>query len=50
MTNLARALGIGGEKTFFKIESFWGDRIQDPITWLENFKQATKANWWNAER
>ena len=49
MTDLARALGIGGEKTLFKIESFWGDGTQDPITWLENFEQATKANRWNAE-
>ena len=27
MTDLARVLGIGSEKTLFKIESFWGNRI-----------------------
>ena len=31
MTELARALGASGEKTLFKIESFQGDRTQDPI-------------------
>ena len=49
MTNLARALDISSEKILFKIEFFWGDGTQDPITWLENFEQATKTNWWNAE-
>ena len=44
MTELARALDTGGEKTLFKIESFQGDRTQDPITWLESFEQAAKAN------
>ena len=32
MTELARALGTGSEKTLFKIESFRGDGTQDPIT------------------
>ena len=50
MTKLARALGTGGEKTLFKIKSFRGDRTQDPITWLESFEQAAKANQWNAVR
>ena len=48
MTELARALGTSGEKTLFKIESFRGDGTQDPITWLESFEQAAKANRWNA--
>src|SRR5207253_6335020 len=50
MTELARVLGTGGEKTLFKIESFRGDGTQDPITWLESFEQAAKANRWNAIR
>ena len=48
MTKLARALGISGKKTLFKIESFRGDRTQDPIIQLESFEQAAKANRWNA--
>ena len=32
MTELARVLGTGSEKTLFKIESFQGDETQDPIT------------------
>ena len=31
MTELARALGTGGEKTLFKIESFQGDGTQSKI-------------------
>src|SRR5207253_9382063 len=50
MTELARALGTSSEKTLFKIESFRDDRTQDPITWLESFEQAAKANRWNAIR
>ena len=50
MTKLARALGTSGEKTLFKIESFQSDRTQDPITQLESFEQAAKANRWNAIR
>ena len=47
MTELARALGTSSEKTLFKIESFQGDRTQDPIIQLESFEQAAKANRWN---
>ena len=50
MTELAKALDTGDEKTLFKIESFRGDGTQDPITWLESFEQAAKANRWNAIR
>ena len=47
ITILAEALGIGSKKTLFKIESFHSDSTQDPITWLEEFEQATKANRWS---
>ena len=44
MTELARTLGTGSEKALFRIDLFWGDSTQDPIIWLEEFEQATKAN------
>ena len=44
MTELAGTLGIGSEKALFKIDLFWEDSTQDPITWLEEFEWATKAN------
>ena len=44
MTELARALGTSDKKTLFKIESFQDDATQDPITQLESFEQAAKAN------
>ena len=50
MTELARTLGTGNEKALFRIDLFRGDSTQDPITWLEEFEQATKANRWSATR
>ena len=44
MTALAAALGRGDEKSLIKIDYYHGDRTQDPITWLEEFDQAAKAN------
>jgi len=32
MTKLARTLGTGSEKALFRIDLFWGDSTQDPIT------------------
>ena len=47
MTELAKALYASSKKTLFKIESFWDDRTQDLIIWLESFEQAAKTNWLN---
>ena len=47
MTKLARTLEIESKKALFRIDLFWGDSTQDPITWLEEFERATKANWWS---
>ena len=44
MTTLANALGRGGEKSLLKIDFYRGDGTQDPVTWLEEFERAAKAN------
>ncbi|CAG8815055.1 45394_t:CDS:2, partial [Gigaspora margarita] len=41
---LAVALGQGTEKSLLKIDFFRGDGLQDPITWIEEFRRAAKAN------
>ena len=50
MTALANALGTGGKKSLIKIDFYRGDGTQDPITWLEEFKRAARANNWSPER
>ncbi|CAG8855272.1 34992_t:CDS:2 [Gigaspora margarita] len=41
---LAIALGQGTEKFLLKIDFFREDDLQDPITWIEEFRCAAKAN------
>jgi len=50
MTTLANALGRGGEKSLLKIDFYRGDGTQDPVTWLEEFERAARANHWSSAR
>ena len=50
MAAVAAALGRGGEKSLIKIDFYRGDGTQDPITWIEEFDRAAKANHWSAAR
>ncbi|CAG8671092.1 9644_t:CDS:2, partial [Paraglomus brasilianum] len=47
---LAAALGQGGEKSLIKIDFYHGDGTQDPVTWVEEFERAAKANHWSPAR
>ena len=44
ITALATALGNGTEQTLIMVELFLGDGTQDPLTWLQEFQRACKAN------
>src|SRR5260363_274598 len=47
MTALANAMGRGGEKSLMKIDFYQGDGTQYPVTWIEEFERAAKANYWS---
>src|SRR5260363_178565 len=47
MTALANAMGRGGEKSLMKIDFYQGDGTQYPVTWIEEFERAAKANHWS---
>ena len=50
INNLATALARDGEKNLLTVPPFTGNRTQDPLTWLQEFKRAATANKWNAAR
>lgn len=50
MTALAGALGQGSEKSLLQVGYFAGEGTQDPEQWLEDFRRASAANRWNANR
>src|SRR5260363_430741 len=50
MTALANAMGRGGEKSLMKIDFYRGDGTQDPVTWIEEFERAAKADHWSPAR
>ena len=43
---MATALGCE-EQTLITVEPFLGDGTQDPLTWLQEFQRACKANRWD---
>jgi hypothetical protein len=50
ITALATALGTAPEQTLITVEPFLGDGTQDPLSWLQEFQRACKANRWNDAR
>ncbi|CAG8840674.1 38136_t:CDS:1, partial [Gigaspora margarita] len=38
MIALAHALGTGSKKSSIKIDFYYGNRTQNPVTWIKKFK------------